>query len=97
MGMPYEFNWYLVVKDKNAIQGIEDGLFQTIKQEPRIYPLESELPLITKIDGCVGMAVIKEIMITKAQTIIKFEIMHKYEPNDVIAKHYFDTYKKLHV
>lgn len=95
--MLYEFNWYLVVKDENLIQSVGEGLFQTTKQGPRIYPLESELPLITKNNGCIGTAVIKEITLTETQTTVKFEIPHKYEPNDVIAKHYFDNYKKLHV
>lgn len=96
MGMPYEFNWYLVVKDGNAIQCLGNNLFQTVKQEARIYPLESEIPLITKIDGCVGMAKIKEFAVKETETTIIFEITHKYDPKEEIAQHYFGNYKRLH-
>lgn len=97
MGVSYEFNWYLVVKEQDSIEQVSPELFKTKKQEARIYPIGSELPLITKADGCIGLAKIKEFTIRETETIIVFEIVERYNQNDVIAKHYFDNYKRLHV
>ncbi|KEI87640.1 hypothetical protein N492_11875 [Clostridium botulinum B2 267] len=92
MGAPYEFNWYLVVADKSEIKEVSDNKYVTVKSEHRIYPINSEIPLIVKNEGCIGIVKILNFTIKEYQTIIEFEYMDKLSVDNLVAKHYYDMY-----
>ena len=43
MGVSYEFNWYLVVKEQDSIEQVSPELFKTKKQEARIEQLGNSI------------------------------------------------------
>jgi hypothetical protein len=92
MGAPYEFNWYLVVANEDAIMVNDKNTYTTIKSESRIYPIESEIPLIIKKVGCIGIVRIVKFSVDKDSTKIDFKYVMNLNPNDVISKHYYDMY-----
>lgn len=92
MGAPYEFNWYLVVANKDAIKEIEKNKYSTLKAENRIYPINSEIPLIIKKVGCIGIVRVLRISIDKDNTEIDFEYAFELDSNSEIAQHYYNMY-----
>lgn len=83
MGMQVEFNWYLVIKENDHIQEIEDGpidsetFVQVIthryeritKEGARVYPIGGVVPLI-KEGVCIGLVHIRQTShITLGSTI----------------------------
>lgn len=96
MGITYEMNWYLVASDKKEIVNIGDNLYSLKKTDRRIYPIDSEIPLIIKNIGCISMVKISKIEIDKYSTNIIFSISKNYGSNDLIAKHYYDAYKNMY-
>lgn len=95
MGAPYEFNWYLVVANKDSIIKIDNQMYSTLKSENRIYPIDSEIPLIIKNVGCVGIIRINKFSVYKNSTEISFEYVMKLNPNDNIANHYYNMYLEM--
>lgn len=91
MGAPYEFNWYLVVENEDAIKKNKNTC-TTLKKDNRIYPIESEIPLIIKEVGCIGIVKIVRFSVDKNNTEIEFDYVMKLDTNDVISKHYYDMY-----
>lgn len=92
MGAPYEFNWYLVVADESEIKEIGNDKYTTVKSEHRIYPINSEVPLIVKGEGCIGIVKILSFTIKEEETIIEFEYMKKLKLDDPVSKHYYEMY-----
>lgn len=95
MGAPYEFNWYLVVSNNDAIKEKEKNKYITTKSENRIYPIDSEIPLIIKKVGCIGIVRILRFSIEKASTEIEFEYAAKIDSNSDISKHYYNMYLEM--
>jgi len=92
MGVKYEYNWYLVVSKEDDIKEVNNDVYTTTKREPRIYPINSTIPLILKNRGCVGMVRIKQFTISEKETIINFQYEEKFNGSDNIAKHYYSQY-----
>lgn len=97
MGVPYEFNWYLVVSSERAINRINtvDDKFFTYKDGQRIYPIDAELPLIIKNKGCIGLVKILSFKVSNNSTNIEFELVQRMDPSDIIAQHYYNLYKSI--
>lgn len=92
MGTTYEFNWYLVVESNDSIMKKDKNKYFTIKSESRIYPVDSEIPLIVKKIGCIGVVKIVRFSIDKNSTEIEFEYVSKLELDSEISKHYYNMY-----
>ncbi len=95
MGAPYEFNWYLVVADKHEIKEIGKNKFSTLKSENRIYPINSEIPLIIKKIGCIGMVRILKFSIDINSTEIEFEYVSELDSKSEISEHYYNMYLEM--
>ena len=95
MGVTYEMNWYLVVSDKNNLSKVSDNMYITVKTERRLYPINSELPLIIKNIGCIGIIKIISFKIYKDKTEIEFEYIEKLETCNDISQHYYNMYKSM--
>lgn len=91
MGVPYEFNWYLVIENETKINK-HGNKYSTIKSEHRIYPINSEIPLIFKDKGCIGLVRITSFKINCNTTEIEFEYIQDFDITGEIAKHYYDMY-----
>lgn len=92
MGVSYEMNWYLVAENEDKIIKLEDDYYKTVKKESRIYPVGSQIPLILKDQGCIGMIEVEEFQVTKDMTEIKFKWFKEFELSEEIKKHYNDMY-----
>ena len=90
MGMVVEFNWFMVVANESKIIQ-ENDLFYTVKSEKRIYPIGFKIPLIIKNVGCIGLIKISKTIID-TNTTIYFDIIEKYDTNNVVSQHYYDRY-----
>ena len=77
MGVTYEMNWYLVVSDKNELSKVNEKIYKTIKKERRLYPINSELPIIIKNLGCIGIVKILCFKIYEDKTEIEFEYVEE--------------------
>ncbi|GEA33635.1 DUF2584 family protein [Clostridium diolis] len=95
MGAPYEFNWYLVVASNDAIKEIGKNRYGTLKSENRIYPINSEIPLIVKEIGCIGVVRILRFTIDKDSTEIEFEYVSELNLDGKVSKHYYDMYLEM--
>lgn len=95
MGVKYEMNWYLVVDDEERIELCYPYGFHTKKDELRIYPLDSMIPLIIKNKGCVGIIKIQAITLEENKTFIYFDYEEKFNIYHPIAKHYYDMYLRM--
>ena len=91
MGMVVEFNWFMVVANESKIIQ-ENDLFYTVKSEKRIYPIGFKIPLIIKNVGCIGLIKISKTIIDTTNTTIYFDIIEKYDTNNVVSQHYYDRY-----
>jgi hypothetical protein len=94
MGAPYEFNWYLVIANTDMIKQI-NNIYSTIKSEGRIYPIDSEIPIIVKEKGCIGIVKILKFSIDKYNTEVEFEYVSKLDATSEIAKHYYEMYLNM--
>lgn len=95
MGAPYEFNWYLVIANYDKIKRENNNKYITTKSECRIYPINSEIPLIIKQIGCIGIVKIVSFTIRDKETLIEFEYVEKINENTKIAQHYYNLYKLM--
>lgn len=95
MGVLYEVNWYLVIGTESDIEEISTNKFTTVKTEKRVYPIGAPIPLIIKNIGCIGMVEVENIKIGKKTTEIEFSFSEKFEPDNVIASHYYNMYKSI--
>ena len=108
MVMEAEFNWYIVIKEKNIIGMNEDidnlderfisthHQYHFIKEGFRVYPMETPLPLIYN-GKCLALAMIKELLWKDGQTILTAEPVLILKENDPVRKYYensFCQYKK---
>lgn len=92
MGVLYEMNWYLVASNENDIKKINDNEYRLEKSEKRVYPIDSEIPLIIKNVGCIAIIKINKFEVDKKNTNIVFSIIKEYDTNNEIAKHYYEMY-----
>lgn len=92
MGAPFEFNWYLVVGNPSEIREIGPNKYVTVKSDNRIYPINSEIPIIVKNDGCLGLIKILSFTVKSYETIIEFEFFQQFHVNNPIAQHYYNMY-----
>lgn len=95
MGVTYEMNWYLVVSDKNELSKVNEKIYKTIKKERRLYPINSELPIIIKNLGCIGIVKILCFKIYEDKTEIEFEYVEEFETCNDISQHYYNMYKLM--
>lgn len=95
MGAPYEFNWYLVVANKDSIKELGENKYITLKTESRIYPINSEIPLIIKEIGCIAIVRVLKFSIDKNSTEIEFEYVSELNLNNEISKHYYNMYLEM--
>ena len=93
MGVLYELNWYLVVGTENDLLEREIDCFVTTKSDKRFYPIGAPIPLIVKSIGCMGMVEVTSFKVDSQSTTIEFVFTEHYEPDNVIAMHYFSQYK----
>lgn len=106
MGMQVELNWYLVLRKEpiemdGGIDGPgfalkEDKFYRTHKEDARIYPVGSVVPLIHK-DVAIGMAHIRECSqrldaTNHVFTVIDYDLILSFQDNDPVANHYTDMY-----
>jgi hypothetical protein len=64
--------------------------YQYSEQGEIIYPLEVPIPIIKRRTGCIGIAVISELKITKTKTTIVFSIT---EIDKTAANAYYQLYR----
>ncbi|QXM07105.1 DUF2584 family protein [Crassaminicella indica] len=95
MGVVYEMNWYLVAADKSQIIKINDNEYMLQKSDRRVYPIDSEIPLIIKNLGCIAIVKINKFEIDKSSTNIIFSIVKEYNSESEIAKHYYEMYMNM--
>lgn len=91
MGVKFELNWYLVISDIKDITLLEENLFKVHKNEIRLYPIGAPIPFISKVDGCLGMVTIKELVTNEYNT----DIVFTWESNTIsedIKNHYYSMY-----
>lgn len=91
MGVLYEMNWYLVL-GYNDLKQIGQNEFICIKNEKRIYPLDSPIPIIFKNEGCLGLVNINSFKVCKNTTEINFSYIEKFDCDNNISKHYYNMY-----
>ncbi|MDO4536356.1 MAG: DUF2584 family protein [Clostridium perfringens] len=92
MGVLYEINWYLVASSKKDIVKINDNKYILEKSEKRIYPIDSEIPLIVKNVGCIAIIKINKLIVDKKNTSIEFFIIKEFNIDSEISKHYYEMY-----
>ena len=95
MGVLYEMNWYLVASDRNDIKKLNGDEYRLEKSDKRVYPIDSEIPLIIKNIGCIAMIKINKFEVDKKNTNIVFSIIKEFDINNEIAKHYYEIYKNM--
>ncbi|GAB6150571.1 hypothetical protein JCM1406_17410 [Clostridium novyi] len=95
MGAVYEINWYLVASNKEDIIKINDNRFRLEKAEKRIYPIDSEMPLIVKNVGCIAIVRIDKFEVDNKNTTIEFSIVKKCNIDSEISKHYYEMYMNM--
>lgn len=95
MGVSYEMNWYLVISNIDDIYKCDENIYVTVKNERRLYPVNSYLPIIIKNIGCIGLVKIISFKVSEGKTEIEFSIERKFDINSEIAKHYFLLYKNI--
>lgn len=95
MGVLYEMNWYLVASNENDIKKINNNEYILEKSDKRVYPIDSEIPLLIKNIGCIAIVKINKFEVDKKNTTIIFSIVKDIDVNSKIAKHYYDMYIKM--
>lgn len=95
MGVLYEMNWYLVASDRNDIKKLNGDEYRLEKSDKRVYPIDSEIPLIIKNIGCIAMIKINKFEVDKKNTNIVFSIIKEFDINNEIAKHYYEIYMNM--
>ena len=95
MGVVYEMNWYLVASNKEDIIKIKDNKYKLEKSEKRVYPVDSEMPLIIKNIGCIAIVKIDKFMVDKKNTNIEFSIIKECNVNSEISRHYYEMYMRM--
>lgn len=94
MGFNYEMNWYLVVDNAFKLSiDKANNIGSTTKNENRMYPLGSPIPLIIKGEGCIALIEIKEFSNGNNTTDIIFNVIKYYDDlQDPISSHYYNMY-----
>lgn len=95
MGVIYEMNWYLVASNKNDIKKINNNEYKLKKSDKRVYPIDSEIPLLIKNIGCIAIVKINKFEVDKNNTTIIFSRVKDIDLNSEVAKHYYDLYIKM--
>jgi hypothetical protein len=95
MGVLYEMNWYLVASDRNDIKKINGDEYRLEKSDKRVYPIDSEIPLIIKNIGCIAMVKVNKFEVDKENTNIVFSLIKEFNINNEIAKHYYEMYMNM--
>lgn len=95
MGVVYEINWFLVIASIEDIEEIDNKKYNIKKSEKRIYPIDSEIPLIIKNTGCIAMVNIESFEVNKNSTSIVYYLVKEFDVNSEIAKHYYEMYKYM--
>ena len=95
MGVIYEMNWYLVASNKNDIKKINNNEYTLEKSDKRVYPIDSEIPLLIKNIGCIAIVKINKFEVDKASTTIVFSIIENINETSEIARHYYDMYLSM--
>lgn len=107
MGMKAEFNWYIVIKDKNipSLETLRELSNKTLKRnellvfekdEYRIYPMDTPLPLIYN-GKCLALAAVTALNWKDNKTVFITEPIVLFEEGDPVATYYessFEDYKK---
>lgn len=98
MGMQAEFNWYIVINDPEVeIDPIQvDQDFTFIKEEYRIYPMDTPLPLIYN-GKCLGLIALYSLQWDQNQTHIQGSVTLAFNQGDPIRSYYeesFNDYKR---
>lgn len=95
MGYKTEFNWYLVGNDNNmSLDIIDDGLGSGVltKLEERFYPVGHRLPVVHATKGCLGMAIIDSVLVTRGKTRIEFTIVEELEYS--VKEYFYNSWKE---
>lgn len=92
MGVLYEINWYLVASNKEDIVKINDNKYSLKKSEKRVYPVDSEMPLIIKNVGCIAIIKIDKFAVDKNNTNVEFSIVKECNVNSEVSRHYYEMY-----
>lgn len=95
MGVLYEMNWYLVASDRNDIKKLNGDEYRLEKSDKRVYPIDSEIPLIIKNIGCIAMVKVNKFEVDKKNTNIVFSLVKEFDINNEIAKHYYEMYVNM--
>ena len=95
MGVIYEMNWYLVASNKNDIKKINNNEYKLEKSDKRVYPIDSEIPLLIKNIGCIAIVKINKFEVDKASTTIVFSIIENINETSEIARNYYDMYLSM--
>lgn len=95
MGVVYEMNWYLVASNKEDIIKVNNNKYMLEKSEKRVYPIDSEIPLIVKNIGCIAIVKIDKFEVNKKNTNIEFSIVKECNVDSEISKHYYEMYTNM--
>lgn len=79
------------VKMKELRKNNNNNLLQYTNNGTKLYPLGIYLPIIRKGEGCIGLGVIREIIMTETTTKISFEYINEIGASD--AKAYYSLYR----
>lgn len=90
--MRFEVENYLVLEANSpSLSDLRDGKYwKYAVSGARIYPIEISIPIIRKGEGCIGLAVIREMTIDANSTVVVFTV-HKCDSSQ--AKAYYNLYR----
>lgn len=103
MGLQIEFNWYIVIKDKNVTNAIDHNELDNveidinkkyifIKEGYRIYPIDTPLPLIYN-GKCLALACVESVVVQNNMTILVVKPELLFQNDDPVAKYYEESFK----
>ena len=90
--MKFEIENYLIVEANSpSLSDMRDGKhWKYAVSGTRIYPIEVSIPIIRKGQGCIGLAMIRELHIDSNRTVITFDV---FKCDQKQANAYYDLYR----
>lgn len=98
MGMQAEFNWYIVLKDKNLMEP-EDTItlrerqldcnksYDFVKSDYRVYPMDTPLPVIYN-GKCLAMGIVTQLSWNGNKTIFTVQPVLVLKEDDPVVTYY---------
>lgn len=97
MGYKIEFNWALKLKPANGLQEKykEGEIYEFIKDEARVYPIDQTLDLINNNCDVLAKVVVTEFHVDKEKTKGKYKIIRLYskEEKEFLTKYWRENFE----